>query len=148
MIRGNDILSENDDVSVRSIAKGYVVKCNSPIGICFDTVEKQYADSDGTLRGTIPRRKSRAKFYLIYVSTEYEDERGWTNFTRTEYFLPDETPIFVNDCMRGHGHCNHLEDLKVVELFNDYRNGLIYRKKKVSKPKKRIVIKKKKCGCK
>lgn len=141
MLYGNDILSDHPDVELQSEARGYITKCNSPSGICYDILDTKYA-SRGRILGDFPRRKPRAKFYFKYITRTYRDIPGWDEFRRTEIFLPDDTPIFVNDCLAGHGHCSHLETMKTAELLEQYRSQE-YRTKKPSKatPKRKIVKK-------
>ena len=150
MIQGQDILSDYPEAELQSMAKGYVTKCDSPSGICFDILELKYA-YHGKINGEFPKRKSRAKFYLMYTTKTYRmAPDDMSEFRRTEYSLADGTPIFTNDCNAGHGHCSHLETIKVAELFNKYRS-MEYRKSKkipskvIRKPVKKVV---KKCKCK
>jgi len=145
MIRGNDVLSDYPDVELISMAKGYVHKCDSSSGICFDILDNKYA-RDGKIWGDFPKRKPRAKFYFMYTAQTFRDAESMREIGRTEYYLPDGTPIYVNDCIAGHGHCSHLETLKVAELFNMYKNQA-YRKS--IKVKSKIIRKPvKKCKCK
>lgn len=133
-IQGDDILSNYPDAELQSMTKGYVHKCDSQSGICFDILETKYA-YDGQIRGDFPKRKSRAKYYFTYIVQRFrEDPESMTEFRRSEYYLPDGTLIFSNDCFAGHSHCSHMETMKVAELFDQYRSSEFRRKKSV-KPK-------------
>jgi len=106
-------------------------------------LDTQYAN-DGQVKGDFPKRKAKSKFYFVYTSTKYRDiESMGGEFSRTEYYLQDGTPVYINDCHSGHGHCNHIEVLKVVELFNSYRSQNVYRKIRIDHTKaKRKPVKK------
>jgi hypothetical protein len=119
----NDILSQHPDAIPIGKQTGYVVKCSSAYGICFED-------------------KTKSQFYIKYNITEYRD--NWTEFNRTEYYLPKGTLIYIHDCMKGHTHCNSQKIVTVAALFKQYFGKEYMTRKKSSKSKPKV----KKCGCK
>jgi hypothetical protein len=137
-MRGEDILSTEPNAKLVSITVGYVSKCDSSSGICFNIVDQKYGSSG--VHGTFLKFKPRLKFHFDYISKHYRNDH-MNEFSRIECYLPNGEMVFVNDCHSGHGHCSHLETMRIAELFNKYR-GQIYRKS--SKTTSKIIAKKRK----
>jgi hypothetical protein len=119
-----DILSQHPNAILMSRVEGYVVKCNSFTGICFED------------------KKTRTENFFSYVITNYRD--GWDEFSRTEYYLPKGTLILEYDCRKGHGQCNQHKINAVAALFKQYYGKhYLTRSKKINKPKSKRA-----CRCK
>lgn len=113
---GPDILSSAANPRIIGTTKGYIVKCISDLGICFE-------------------EKTKTKHYLRYETTEYQD--GFNIFSRIEVFSPNGELLYIHDCTRGHSHCNMLKLRKISDIFK-VKYGSQYfsfRPRKKSKPK-------------
>jgi len=139
---GNDLLSTRPDSKpFGQVFVGYVVKSTSPMGVSF--VEN-----------------TRSKNYIKYIITNYRS--GWNEFSRTEYFLPNDKLVYVHDCDKGHGYCNKQKFDAITAIFKETFGKEYLTRKKSSKSKPKVkkgrvtflqhqttMIKGKiKCGCK
>lgn len=124
LITGPDILSSAANPRIIHTTKGYVVKCNSTLGICFED-------------------KTKSKNYLRYETTEYQD--GFNIFTRIELFSPSGELVYVHDCHKGDSYCNRQKINKIAEIFR-MKYGSQYLS--MRKPKKSAKPKTKRCRCK
>jgi len=140
-----DILSSHPDAKLFYIANGVVFKCNSAVGLCWETKDKVEVNYKWILPRELKPIKPRAKFHLIYIASHYKMEHGG-GFTRTEYYLPNGDLIYTNDCSEGHGGCNRREMNTVIDLFKEYSQQ--YRIKKVMSSQIKRKTSKKGCGCK
>lgn len=156
MIQGQDLLSQYPNATLLSVYEGYVYKCKSdPSGLCHDRLgDKSNTLRDGKLYGTISKRKAKVTNYFKYVMTTYYNEtRGQEQFTRSEYYLPNGELIYTSDCFDSYGECFNKINRGVLKLLDRFYSQEEYRKPKSTKPKiirkpKKVVKKKKGCGCK
>ena len=125
MIIVNDILSKHPESKKIRQVDGFVVKCVSPRGICF-------------------QEKTKAKNFFKYIVTEYFIIGGGNKFSRNEYFLPNGELIYVKDTYGGasHEYKTMVDDIEILFKQQFGKDYLSFRKS-TGKNKPKV----KKCSC-